>query len=524
MLSQNRLTEVLRNHRIRPVYLLIALAAVALQVALIRVDTIDLIYNYSRSHESYEVDEIFTIFMVATLALAAVLLVRERDLRHEIGRRVEAEATAALLARHDALTGLPNRRLFQEEFSRRIEAARSSGGAVALLMLDLDRFKTVNDTYGHGIGDRLLQAVADRLAGTVRPQDFVARLGGDEFAVLIGGDGVAEGALFRVAQRILTVIAEPFAGDAWRAETTVSIGIAVFPGDGDDFEVLMQRADAAMYQAKSAGRNTYAVFDETLGRIMRERLEVEAQLREAIRRHEIVPFYQPLIDLATMRPIALEALARWNHPTRGRLDAKAFISVAEDAGLLGEIFMAVLRQVCEDCRRWGADITVAVNVSPIQFRDPRLAEKILAVLDEYHLPASRLEIEITEGALVADFESTKRTLESLKARGVSIALDDFGTGYSSLRHLHELPFDKVKIDQSFVRRLNADEESRKIVASTIGLCRALGLVTVAEGIETRHEADWVREHGGDLGQGYLFSEPVAAEAIARLLGDAAAPG
>ena len=502
--------------RIRPIYVVILVAAVVLQAILIGLDTFDHIYLYSRAHEDYEVDEAFTVFIVLTLALVAILIVRAKELNREVRRRIEAERTAALLARRDALTGLPNRRMFHEELGRRLAAAGAAGRKVALLMLDLDRFKVVNDTYGHGAGDRLLQEVADRLGSTLRAEDFLARLGGDEFSVLID-DPITEDAHFRIAQRILSTIARPFVADDWRAEVTASVGIAVYPHDADSAPLLLRRADAAMYQAKASGRNTYALFDTALDQVMRERLDLEMQLRDALRRDEIVPYYQPLIDLATMRPIALEALARWHHPTRGLVDAGEFIPIAEDAGLIGEIFMTVLRQICDDGNRWGGTETIAINVSPAQFRDPRFADRVLAVLDEKRFPPPRLEIEITESALVVDVEATRRAIDRLKERGVRVALDDFGTGYSSLRHLHELPFDKVKIDQSFVHSLGTDEESRKIVSSTIGLCRALGLVTVAEGIETAKEADWVREHGGDLGQGYLFSHPVPADDVPRIM-------
>jgi len=509
--------------RIRPIYVVILLTVVALQAALVAVDAFELVYAYSRAHEGYEVDEAFTVFFVLSLALMAVLVVWAKELRREVRRRIKAEADAARLARSDALTGLPNRRTFNEELERRLACARADGGMVALLMLDLDRFKVVNETYGHAAGDRLLQEVADRLGSTLRAEDFLARLGGDEFAVLID-DPLADDAHFRIAQRILSVIARPYVGDDWRAEVTASIGIAVFPGDGDSGALLLKRADAAMYQAKASGRNTHALFNSALDQVMRERLDVETELRDAIRRDEIVPYYQPLIDLATMRPVSLEALARWRHPTRGVLEAHAFVPIAEDAGLIGEIFMAMLRRLCDDGNRWGGTATIAVNVSPTQFDDPGLADRILAVLAEKRFPPARLEIEITESAIVVDVEATRQTIDRLKERGVHIALDDYGTGYSSLRHLRELPFDKVKIDQSFIRRLDTDEESRKIVASTIGLCRALRLVTVAEGIATALEVEWVRAQGGDLGQGYLFSPPVSADAVPQLMAADEPPG
>ncbi len=505
-----------RVRSIRPVYLAIIVAAVALQVFLVSSDAFDVIHDYSRAHEDWEIDEFFTVFIVLTLAFAAVLGVRANDMRREIGRRMKAEADAERLARHDPLTGLPNRRMLEEEFDRRIAGFRAADSRIAVMLLDLDRFKVVNDTYGHRAGDTLLQEVASRLTEAVRPQDFVARLGGDEFALLIS-NAAEKDVVFRVAKRVLAAVAEPLVTDRYRGDVTVSIGIAVYPGDGQDTDTLMQRADAAMYQAKASGRNTYAVFNRELDKLVRERMEVELELRDAIRNGDIVAQYQPLIDLTTRSIVGFEALARWRHPTRGLVSAQEFIAIAEDAGLISDIFVAVLNEACEHGRTWDPELTVAVNVSPTQFRDPRLAEKILTVLNETGFPPERLEIEITESALVVDVEATRRTIEALKATGISIVLDDFGTGYSSLRHLHELPFDKIKFDQSFVRRLGADEESRKIIDSIIGLSHALGLITVAEGIETAQEADWITEHGSELGQGFLFSKPIDPDEIPALI-------
>lgn len=503
--------------RVRPAYIIIIGLAVVLQVGLVSVDTFDKLYIYSRAHEEYELDEAFTVFFVLTLALAAVLGVRTRDLQREIRHRRKAEETAALLARRDPLTGLPNRRLLQEEFERRLGRIRARDQHLGVLLLDLDRFKSVNDTYGHGAGDRLLQVISDRITSVLRDHDFLARLGGDEFAILIETDQGKE-ALFSVAQRILTAVALPFEredGAFW--DVTVSIGISVYPGDGETTELLLKRADQAMYQAKSAGRNSYALYDTTLGRILHDRLETERELRTAVRDRQIFPYYQPLFDLASMTPVGIEALARWQHPTRGLLDAEEFIGLAEDAGLIGDVFTMMLEQVCVDAGGWEIKLPIAVNVSPSQFRDTKLAEKIISILERHQFDPRCLEIEVTETALLVDVESTRHTLATLKEKGIRIALDDFGTGYASLRQLRELPFDTVKIDGSFIHRLSRDEESRKIVASVIGLGQALGLATIAEGIESAAEADWVKEHGCPFGQGYQFVRPVAADRLEAAL-------
>ncbi|MGX1305328.1 diguanylate cyclase (GGDEF)-like protein [Amorphus suaedae] len=503
--------------RVRPIYLIIIGIAVVVQIGLVSIDTFDKLYAYSRSHESYEIDEAFTIFFVLTLALAAVLIVRTRDLQREIRYRRKAEETAALLARRDALTGLPNRRLLQEEFEYRLGRVRGQGQQLGVLLLDLDRFKIVNDTYGHSAGDHLLQVVSDRITSVLREKDFLARLGGDEFAILIDTDPETD-ALFRIAQRILTSVAVPFEAEGGAfSDVTVSIGIAVYPGDGETTEVLLKRADQAMYQAKAAGRNTYALYDKALGRILHERLETERELRAAVRDRQIFPFYQPLFDLTEMKPVGIEALARWQHPTRGVLDAEQFIGLAEDSGLIGDVFTMMLEQVCIDARSWQIKLPIAVNVSPSQFRDVLLAEKIIALLERHQFDPRYLEIEVTETALLVDVESTRRTLAALKKKGIRIALDDFGTGYASLRQLRELPFDTVKIDGSFIHRLSEDEESRKIVTSIIGLGQALGLATIAEGIESAEEAKWVKEQGCPFGQGYQFVRPVAAHDLEAAL-------
>lgn len=503
--------------RIRPVYLFIIAVAVALQIALISIDTFDLLYDYSRAHEDYELDEALTVFFVLTLALAAVLGVRTRDLQREIRHRRQAEETAAVLARRDALTGLPNRRLLHEEFERRLAGPQRHRKHLGVLLLDLDRFKLINDTYGHAAGDRLLQTVSDRITSVLGETDFLARLGGDEFAILITTDPGNED-LFRVAQRILSVVAMPFEAEGGvYSDVTVSIGISVCPADGETNDELLKRADQAMYQAKAAGRNTYALFDKTLDRMLHARMDLEKELRVAVRERRIFPFYQPLFDLARMQPVGVEALARWHHPTRGLLEAEEFIGLAEDCGLIGEVFAMILEQVCADARGWAIKLPIAVNVSPSQFRDAHLADKIIAILDRNGFDPKLLEIEITETALLVDVESTRQTLASLKERGIRIALDDFGTGYASLRQLRELPFDKVKIDGSFVHRLSADAESRKIVSSIIGLGQALGLATIAEGIESAEEADWVKDHGCPFGQGFQFVRPVAATELEAAL-------
>jgi diguanylate cyclase (GGDEF)-like protein len=500
-------------------YLVIIALAVAMQAFLIYIDAFDLIYEYTRAHEEWELDEVFAIFIVATFALSAVLFLRARRLAEEIERRTAAESRANQLARHDPLTGLPNRRLFREDLERRTRQSAEGGIDCAVLVLDLDYFKPINDLYGHHAGDRLLQAVADRLEGIVRAEDTVARLGGDEFAIAASGRGVGEIAL-RLVDRLRTELAAPFALGDIVAEIGCSIGVALFPDDASDPDLLLRRADMAMYRAKTAGRGTHAFFDMAMDHAFRERATLEADLRRGLRNGEIVPFYQPLFELASKRLLGFEALARWRHPSRGILLPETFIQLAEDIGLIGDLMAHLLRRAIEDALKWDPRLRLSINVSPVQFKDKLLAERILAVLAERGFPAERLEVEITEAALVADVEAARAIMAVLKGRGVKIALDDFGTGYSSLHHLRELPFDSLKIDRSFVTSGREDAESAKIVTAIIGLSHNLGLPTTAEGVESADDAAWLLEQGCDLGQGFYFAQPMDSRATSAFIGAA----
>ncbi|TPW30825.1 EAL domain-containing protein [Martelella alba] len=483
---------------------------------LLSIDSFERLYQFSRAHENWQLDEFFTALMVASFALAFQLIIRAGTLRREVQRRRLAESKAAMMARHDPLTGLANRRLFEEECERRMLRARRRGHVMALIFLDLDRFKQVNDNLGHAVGDQLLQALAERLTGALRPYDFVARLGGDEFAIIMDED-VDDELVAGLAQRILAAVARPVAAGGRAIDTTVSLGVAMYPQDASDWQTLVQRADIAMYQAKSAGRNRCAYFDAVLDVRIRERLTLEEELRKGLVRGEVVPFYQPIVDLADETVSAVEVLARWQNPRLGLLEARQFISVAEDAGLVDDLYMIVLTAACRDAMTWPSEVPIAVNVAPSQLRNLALSDKTIAILDETGLPPARLEIEVTETALVEDIEMAHANISRLRDIGVRIALDDFGTGYSSLRHLRDFPFDRVKIDRSFVTGLGHDAESEKIVRSMLGLCAALGLPTVAEGIEAEDQADWIRHQGGVAGQGYLYSRPVAAQSIGAFL-------
>lgn len=498
---------------VRPIYVVVVALGLVGQVALMRIGAFDLLYEYTRAHEHYELDEWLSLFAVLTVVFLAFLIIRASDLKREVAQRIAAEETANRLARHDPLTGVANRRLFNEELTRRIDAAAAKGERLAVLFLDLDRFKVINDTEGHDWGDRVLRITADRVRATIRPQDFVARLGGDEFAALVRVSNEED--IIRLAERFLIAIEAPIGWQGKEVAITASLGIAVYPTDGAAADVLLQRADIAMYQAKAAGRNTHAFFDPVMDHALHERRILEQELKEAISSDQIIPHYQPVIALETGKIVGFEALARWQHPTRGLLPPDQFIPLAEDSRLIGELFGRVLRRACEDARSWGPEIYLAVNVSPMQLSDGGLPQEVMGILQEQKFPPQRLELEITESA-VLDNAHAKLILPLLKQHGIRISLDDFGTGYSSLSNLQELPFDRIKIDRSFLLKQNGSQNLR-IIDAVISLSHSLGLMTVAEGIETSQDATWLARKHCEFGQGYYFSQPIPACDVNALL-------
>ena len=443
-----------------------------------------------------------------------------------MGGRVRVQgalARAAAMARTDFLTELPNRRQFYSDLRSTLARMGENEGPCSLLIIDLDRFKAANDGYGHPAGDRLLQLVATRLQAAVRSGDIVARLGGDEFGVIVPHDADAGAPdtvnALNVADRIVEAMMEPFSLDnGTMVQIGASIGVA-HAGRGDsEIDVLMQQADLALRRAKADGRSCVRAFDRGIDEEVRARVLLENDLRRAIAEDAIVPHFQPLVELETGRMIGVEMLARWPHPTRGMVPPMAFIPLAEDLALIGAMTDRLLRRACAAAVHWPDHLTVACNVSPLQLRDVGLPEMIDTILRDTGFPAHRLEIEVTESALVGDLPLARALLGQLKALGVRLALDDFGTGYASLRHLHSLPFDKLKIDASFVAAMATDRESGKIVSAVIGLGHSLGLSTVAEGVETEDVARLLRELGCDIGQGWLFGRPVPAGGIEALLG------
>jgi diguanylate cyclase (GGDEF)-like protein/PAS domain S-box-containing protein len=452
-------------------------------------------------------------------------------LSRDITARKEAESRVYRLAYFDTLTGLPNRLSFFERLEREIQRARYQQSKLAVLFLDLDGFKTVNDTLGHGTGDILLQWVADRLRQAVRPADLVARsdameidfdlarLGGDEFTVLIPTLRHGEIAL-AVAHRIHELMRRPFALEGREVVLTTSIGIAVYPDDGEDAATLLKHSDTAMYHAKDQGRDNCQFYSTSLTQEAMRRLDMESDLRRALARNEFFLVYQPQLDLASGRILSLEALIRWKHPEQGLISPMAFIPVAEENALIVPIGEWVLRTACEEAARWhaaGHPLRVAVNLSAVQFKNSQLVNRIDAILRQTGLAPGLLELEVTEGALMEDNEVTLKTLSALRALGLQLSLDDFGTGYSSLSYLKRLPLNNLKVDQSFIRGLPEDQENLAIVRAIVALAKNLGFTVTAEGIETREQARILGDLECEFLQGYYISKPLAAEEILALL-------
>jgi len=423
-------------------------------------------------------------------------------------------------AQHDFLTGLPNRMLLNDRVGRAIVAARRHKKKVAVLFLDLDGFKHINDSLGHPIGDKLLQSVAHRLVGCVRETDTVSRQGGDEFVVLLSEVECSEDVV-TTAGRMLQSVAAAHSIEQHDLQINSSIGVSVYPDDGVDAETLVKNADTAMYQAKEDGRQSYRFFKPAMNVRAVERQSIEGSLRRALERQEFALHYQPKIDLATGAITGAEALIRWMHPTRGAISPAQFIPVAEDCGLMLPIGTWVFREACQQARAWAAaglpTMTMAVNVSAMEFRDEYFLRGLLAILNETGMDPTSLELELTESVLMKRAESAASTLQTLREIGVQVAVDDFGTGYSSLSYLSKFPIDALKIDQSFVRRLNSSEHDAIIVKAVIGMARSLKLRVVAEGVETLEQLAFLRAHHCDEAQGYYFSRPVPPQQFAKLL-------
>jgi diguanylate cyclase (GGDEF)-like protein len=453
-----------------------------------------------------------------TLAVAFVLNIaiilfgwrRSKDLKEALAAYEKAERLAHQNANTDPTTGLANRRELMRSISQALEG-RSCG---VLLLLDLDHFKRVNDLHGHLAGDQLLKHVADALVAVSPQGSCSARIGGDEFALLLSGAGnqAAEG----VAKALLERLAEPVQIGTAQLFVSASIGLASIRRFEREEDVLRE-SDVALYAAKRAGRNCYAWFDPHLERELTDQLKLEEDMRRGVEQGEFVPFFQPLIDLASRQLVGFEVLARWRSPSHGFLEAEAFIDTAEKTGLIGPLTMSVFEQALVEAKAWPGHLKLAVNISPVQFRDPALAAQVLKMLTEAGFPANRLEVEITEASLLEDRDQVLSTIHSFKNVGISISLDDFGTGYASLAQVNTLPVDRIKIDKSFISTIVKSEQTAAIVNTITSLGHTLNVPITAEGIESEHVRNELGKYGCSEGQGWLFGRPLSADTVKSFL-------
>jgi len=430
-----------------------------------------------------------------------------------------AYALAESMARHDILTGLPNRRMFMEALAGLADRARGTTGPYAVLNIDLDQFKPVNDLYGHAAGDELLCEIAGRLREAVGKRDIVARFGGDEFSALVklkpNSDLDTQAA--QVAIRLMSKFEQPVDIGGRSVNIGASIGVALYPQNGMEAETLLKAADVAMYRAKQDGRGKYQIFTQDLESDLRSTAKLEAEVRDAVLNGRIVAYYQPLVRLSNQELVGFEILARWPRDGAEEIGPAVFIPAVERLGLIGQLTYALLRQACVDASDWPSDISIAINMSAHHLKDPMLPMKFLSILTETSFAPSRLEVEVTETALIEDMAAAKTSLQMLRAVGIKIALDDFGTGYANLQYLRELPFDKIKIDQSFVKGMTLDAHQTHIVRSVLELARSLGVPAIAEGVEDEKVNETLKSMGAEYGQGFCFGKAVSSEDAGQIV-------
>ena len=510
---------------------LVVMSVIGLPIYFLAVwyDAFDRFNEITHQPQNDKID--WLVLLVVFLGIAAKIysVRRSIDLRREVVARRKSQAEAHQMARHDVLTGLPNRRWFMEHFDK-WSGHLPQGEACALFVLDLDNFKPINDVYGHRLGDEVLKVVARRLT-QIAKGGSVARLGGDEFGIILryrAGSDAPE----RLARSIVHEMARQISLAALSLQVGASVGVATCEAescgdtgmanglpvaDASPVETMLRRADMAMYWAKSEGRGRYRFFDRSMDERLRQRVELESEIRDAIDAGQIVPYYQRIVRLDDTETIGFEVLARWVHPKRGVLTSEVFVSIAEDTGSISAMTDYLLERALRDAKDWPERLTLSVNFSPRQISDPNLASRILALLNKVSFPPRRLVVEITEGAVVQRLEEAKAVLQSLRNVGVRIALDDFGTGYSGLYHLRELELDIIKIDRSFIGEIASKPEEARIVKAMLSLGRALGLMTTAEGIESEEVRECLIKLGCDAGQGYLFGSAQPASMVASLL-------
>jgi diguanylate cyclase (GGDEF)-like protein len=473
------------------------------------------LFQFAIDHREWEVDNlIFTVFAMS-IGFAIFSYRRVKELAVEMKGRRGAELEAKKLARHDPLTGLPNRRFFVETLGEVLRTTTDDARS-AVLMLDLDGFKSINDAYGHAIGDQTLIEFAQRISAIMRAGAVFIRVGGDEFAVIVPNIKSLDDPT-GLARRIVAAVAEPFLIGQILTSVGVGVGIAIAPSDGMDPEILVQRADRALYRAKAEGRSCIRFFESDMDAHVERRVAIENELRAAVAAKIIVPYYQPVVAFEGSRVVGFEALARWKSDKFGWVAPDLFITVAEEIGIISELGDQLLRQACIDARSWPPELTLAFNISAVQLRDPTIGLRVLAILAETGFSPRRLELEITETALVDNIKIAQAVTGQLRQAGVRISLDDFGTGYATLSQLLSLKLDRIKIDRSFVERLGKDKESTTIVRAVLGLASGFNLETTAEGIENDEQLASLRADGCLEGQGYLFGKAVPANDVQSLL-------
>jgi diguanylate cyclase (GGDEF)-like protein len=504
----------------RRIFVALVGCMVAVVVALFLLHQADVLHSAPVLPIDWRRPFVISLIIVVT-GLFAWLLVSDlgramRQLEAEKRALQESHARIEVLAQRDSLTGLSNRSLARERLGFLLQQARRNGAMVAVMFLDLDNFKTINDSLGHAAGDDLLCQVADKLRACVRESDTVARVSGDEFLILLG-DLQDEDAIVAVVAKVTHVLGRAFAIEGVEVLVTASLGVAVAPRDGDTADVLLKNADTAMYQAKDAGRNTFCFFDASMNESVSEHLHIASGLRAALAAGEFQLHYQPQFDLPSGRILGAEALLRWRHPELGYIPPAKFIPIAERSGLINEIGAWVLRQACRDAQAWRSeglgDLRVAVNVSPLQFRRDDIEREVARALADSGLPATALELELTESLLVADARNIGEVLQRLGAQGVQIAIDDFGTGYSNLGYLRRFSVHRLKIDQSFVRRMCAHAHDEGLVRAIIEMAHCLDLQTVAEGVEDSETLGRLHAFGCEFGQGFHWSSALPKAAF-----------
>ena len=475
-----------------------------------------------RTSEQRVVVELSAMGMYRPSSLGMGEFIGTYGVARDISARKQAEATITFQAYHDLLTGLPNRALFKDRLGQAMVHAKRHGQTMATLFLDMDHFKVVNDTLGHLVGDGLLQALAQRLRGCLREGDTLSRIGGDEFMLLLPHIRSRDNAAY-IAQKILSSLKQPFNIEGNELYAGISIGIAIFPDDGDNIETLIKHADIAMYHAKDNGRNDFKFFTQDLHKSFTGRLAIENEMRHALEKKEFEVFYQPQVAVESQRIRGMEALIRWNHPTRGMVSPNDFIPIAEESGLITPISEWVMAAACKQARLWRDSelppITMAINLSPRQIEHPQFVDKFVHALHKYMPDGQGIEIEITESTLMRDMDGAVCKLRKLADMGVEISIDDFGTGYSSLSYLKKLPINTIKIDRSFIHDLTGHmNNGSTIVAGIAAMAKGLKLKVVAEGVETQEQLDYLQALGCDTYQGFLFSRPVNAQSATLILG------